>query len=134
MAQITPLKETDFEYIVLVTGTTQETNTKIVDASALANAIPGPSNLLHLREVFWSVGGSGTATLIWEASPNVPFLYLSGTRLLELADTIGTKIKNSASGATGDILLTTSAAVPYTLILVLEKVSGYYDKTNKFNF
>lgn len=135
MATVTKLKESLSEVIFLVTGTTQETNTKIVDASTLSNAIVGPSfHHLILRELSWSIGNNATMTLSWEGTPNLPFLYLSNSGFLELSDKIGTKITNTATAATGDVLITTSAAAPYTLLIVLEKASGSYDKSEKFNY
>lgn len=135
MATVNILKENDFEIILSVIGTTQETNTKIVDASTLTKAITG-LNFHHLivREVAWCLQSTSTLTLIWEGSPNLPFLYLSGSGHFELSDKIGGKIKNTATNASGDILITTSSATPYTLILVLEKALGSYDKSEKFNF
>jgi len=135
MANVTVLKESLYEYIVLVTGNTQETNTKIIDASTLVNAKVGLTfHHLPLREIVWSIGSSAILTLIWEGSPNLPFLYLSGSGNMELSDRVGVKIKNTATNATGDVLISTSAAAPYTLITVFEKSLESYDKTEKFNY
>lgn len=135
MATVTTLKDNLYEIILLINGTTQETNTKIVDASTLTYALPSLSFYhLPVREVAWSTVSTNTITLTWEGTPNLPFLYLSGSGILELSDKIATKIKNTATSATGDILLSTSSASPYSVILVLEKALGSYDKTEKYNF
>ena len=134
MATVTILKENFFEVVISVIGNTQETNTKIVDASTLNNALTGLTfHHLIVKEIGWSTP-SGTITLLWEGSPNQPFLYLSGSGYLELSDRINAKIRNTATNPSGDILMSTSAAFPYTLILILEKAFGSYDKSEKYNY
>ncbi|MCX8008166.1 MAG: hypothetical protein N3A54_00515 [Patescibacteria group bacterium] len=133
MAVVTVLRETEFEYGILVLGTAQETNTRIVDASTLQNAKTSVTfHHLVLREVAWSISGSAVITLSWEGSPNLPFLYLSGSGYFELSDRMGVKIRNTATSATGDVFLTLSANANYSLVLVFEKTSEGYDKQMRY--
>lgn len=100
-----------------------------VDASTFAPAL---TTSLKVKKIEYNVTG-GAVNLLWDATTDVPFAYLTGYGCIDLEDTQG--IVNSAgSGVTGDILFTTSGfnaangtsptATPasgYTIILYMIK-------------
>lgn len=84
-------------------GTGESAVTK-VDASAL-----GLTTSLKVRKIEYNVTGGGLQ-MLWDATTDVVFAYLSGYGCIDLTDTQGI-VNNAGSGVTGDINFTTSGFI-----------------------
>lgn len=106
---------------------TGESAVKKVDATALAL-----TTSLKVRKIEYNVT-SGAVQMLWDASTDVTFAYLTGYGCIDLEDTQGV-FNNAGAGVTGNILFTTSgfnaangtspAATPasgYTIFLYMIK-------------
>ena len=88
-----------------VSGTTGDiTDTVIVDVSAIDSGIG--VNGLTLTEIDWNVTGF-TAALEWDATTDVGLIQLDGEGHQDFRAVGGIK-NNAGSGATGDVLITTT--------------------------
>ena len=93
-----------------------------IDVSALADA-DGATARVNLIDVEWS--SAAGVTIAWDAGTDETALQLSGNgKLLEMARPYST-----ASGATGDIIVTAGAGVA-TVILTVRKVVGFAARTD----
>ncbi|MAH43560.1 hypothetical protein CL614_10705 [archaeon] len=93
-----------------------------IDVSALADA-DGATARVNLIDVEWS--SAAGITVKWDATSAETALQLSGNgKLLEMALPYST-----ASGATGDIIVTAGSGVA-TAILTVRKVAGFAARTD----
>ena len=93
-----------------------------IDVSDLADA-DGATARVNLIDVEWS--SAAGVTIAWDAGTDETALQLSGNgKLLEMALPYST-----ASGATGDIIVTAGAGVA-TVILTVRKVVGFAARTD----
>ncbi len=83
---------------------------------------------LKVRKIEYNVVG-GAVRMLWDASTDITFAYLSGYGCIDLEDTQGI-VNNAGTGVTSDILFTTSgfiaagasnAASGYTIVLYMIK-------------
>ena len=116
------LSDKDFETVVKVTTSGTNTNTSIVDASALEGAATDPR--LSIVACQWTTGSQ--TNILFDATSNVVALSLNGNGSYNVGSQQMPSIPNNAgSGVTGDILLTNGSASVGTIWLKLRKVSGY---------
>ena len=116
------LKDTDFETVVKVTTTGTNTNSSIVDASALSGAATNPR--LAIVSCQWTTGSQ--TNILFDASSNDVALSLNGNGAYNIGAQAMPSIPNpGSSGVTGDILLTNGSASVGTIWLKLRKTSGY---------
>lgn len=91
-----------------VTG--DETNTVLIDASTYSPAFTNES-----VEVIHANLNGFEATLLWDATVNVPFYHIPQYEVHYSASEIKEAIPNNAgAGKTGDILITTNGLSPVT--------------------
>lgn len=116
------LTDSSREVVVLLSNyATTETDVIKIDASALSGAAVGETfHDLTVYDITWSVTG-GTVELKFDASTDSIFAYLSGNGRLKPNGGEKYNITNpAATGATGDILLSTKdfgASSAYTIII-----------------
>lgn len=102
-----------------------ETAVVKVDASTFTPALTAS---LKVRKIEYNVTG-GAVRLLWDATTDITFAYLTGYGTLCLEDTQGI-VNNAGTGVTADILLTTSGFIAagasnpasgYTLVFYMTK-------------
>ena len=122
MAWVTQiLSDKDFEVTVKATCTAAESETTIVDASALDGHDSSPA--LDIVGVAWCTT-AGTLLIEFDADTDDTALVLVGNGKLGFADGLPTlAINPKSTGYTGDIRATSAGAT--TLIIKLRKVAGY---------
>lgn len=77
-----------------------------VDASTFTPAL---TTSLKVRRIEYNITG-GAVRMLWDATTDVTFAYLTGYGNLDLTDTQGI-VNNAGAGVTGDILFTTSGFI-----------------------
>lgn len=112
------LEDSHRNYVVKVTGTPVDSAALLVDVSALAI----PCQKVTLMEVWYDVGTADTVTLLWDASTDVAIATLNpGPGQSLCFKEIGGISNNAGAGVTGDVLLTTTGAAPYFMVLHFKK-------------
>lgn len=108
------LEDSARNYVIKVTGTGAVAAELIVDVSALATPCPR----VKLWSVAYDIGVGTVATLLWDATTDVTIVTLSeGPGQTLDFKKIGGINNTNAAGFTGDVLLTTTGAGQYTLVL-----------------
>lgn len=101
--------------LVLNVITAADTNFLLVDVSALAF----PCTSVRLDRVTYDVPAAGLATLLWDATVDVPFLTCSeGNGQTECYKKVGGIWNNAGAGKTGDVLLTATTGIHMVLHFV----------------
>lgn len=120
MATVQVLEQGPRNYIIKVTGTGGDAAANIVDVSTLAP----PCEEVRLMSCTYDVAGvGGLVTVLWDATADVTAMTAStGSGQTMCFRKIGGLINNSATGKTGDVLLTSTASTNYTLVLHFRKV------------
>lgn len=116
MATVQVLEDGFRNYIIKVTGTGSDSTALIVDVSALSP----PCSRVRLDKITYDVGGASTSsvTLLWDATADVTMLTVTpGSGQTMCFKKIGGLPNNAGTGITGDVLLTSTADTPYTLVL-----------------
>lgn len=95
------------------------------DAAALLVDVSGmnpPATRVVLEKVWYDIEVGGQAALLWDADTDVTILNLTaGNGQTMCFKDIGGLPNNAGTGVTGDVLLTTTAALDSTLILWFKK-------------
>lgn len=133
-------KRTLVKYVIISDGT-QESNTRLLDASTLAfslnangyimqsNTHPKSTYKTSIKKIKAYGRSSGTLRLKWEGDANSEIVVFgSSIDLGEEGESV--LIQNPEANATGDILVSTANLVfgdAVTLIIDLKKDNAYYD-------
>ena len=120
MATVQLLEEGPRNYIIKVTGTGGDSAVNIVDVSTLAP----PCEEVRLMSCTYDVAGAGgLVTVLWDATATVTAMTAStGSGQTMCFRKIGGLVNNAGAGKTGDVLLTSTAATDFTLVLHFKKV------------
>lgn len=103
-------------YVIKVTGSTDEGTTTIVDVSTL----DPPCTRVRLRKVIYSLTSEATLTMNWVGTPDSELIVLHGSNDADMCFECTSGIPNSAgANATGDVSLNGSddPGTPYTMYL-----------------
>lgn len=112
------IEEGPRNYILKVDGTAAEAASLLVDVSTLNP----PCTRLRLLQITYSMDPAATMQLLWDATTATTLLNLSGSNDADMCfEDFGGIPNNAGTGVTGDILLTTIATTPYTLVLHFAK-------------
>ena len=112
-------------------GAGNDTDTVVLDASALVDARTGGDEVLTITQLLWTVGGptAGKVCKIeWEGATDKEIAILAGNGVWNLGSLGLPALANNATTPTGDISVTTSGFVAgdgYTIIIEAHKSSGF---------
>ena len=129
-AVVTILRETDRDVVIQITANEILTNAVVLLPASLNNTIANP--VLSLYKIQFNTHPTNHSSLYFHGSPNKLIGTFSGNGKLDYYEDFKTKIINNATGTNGSLLLSTTQNDPITLILSLEKTSGF-TKTNYYN-
>lgn len=120
MATIQLLEEGPRNYIIKVTGSGSDIGVPIVVASLLNP----PCAEVRLMRVTYDVAGTdGLVTVLWDGAVAVVAVTAStGSGQTMCFRSIGGLINNAGAGKTGNVLLSSTTATDYTLVLHFKKV------------
>ena len=114
MANIQVIDDGPRNYIIKVDGAGGDTLATIVDVSTL----DPPCTRVRLLKLWYNFDPAGTAELFWDATTDVSILNVFGSNDADMDFSCFGGIPNNAgAGVTGDVLLTTKAATPFSLVL-----------------
>jgi len=131
-ANVQNLKETENTLVLKVVGTGAETFATLVDASTYTGAT-GLINTLNIGDMQWSVNSAEVVTLQWaNGATGLILAKLSGNGAIHARKNFNTKLVNGATGAAGDIMVTSTSG-NYTLMLSLEKDGVGWTKVGSYN-
>lgn len=132
MATTTILKQDENSAVIQISGAAAETLTFVlhpggatgpIGATGFANTI-GVA-IVSIEKIDWSITGGNKISLYFNGSTDQLIGHFDGSGRLDLYRDYQTKITNSASGADSTILLTSTTADPYSIIMKVEKTSGF---------
>lgn len=105
-------------YVIKVTGTGADAAALLVDVSAMNP----PATRVILQKVIYDVEVGGQVQLLWDATADTTLLYLNaGNGQTMCFEDIGGLPNDAGAGVTGDVLITSTAALDYSLILWFKK-------------
>lgn len=114
MATVQVIEEGPRNYIIHVNGAGGDTLANIVDVSALNP----PCTRVRLLKLLYNFDPAGTAELFWDATTDVSIMNVFGGNDADMCfEDFGGIPNNAGVGVTGDVLLTTKATTPYSMVL-----------------
>jgi adhesin HecA-like repeat protein len=118
MANVQVIEDGFRNYNIKVDGAGGDAAVLIVDVSAL----DPPCTRVRLKRATYDVGGTGPVTLLWDATTDVTLLTMTvgSGQTMDFSKTGGIP-NNAGTGITGDVLLTSAATSPYSLLLEFVK-------------
>jgi hypothetical protein len=133
-------KKTVVKYVIVADGSTQESNTRLLDASSLAfalnaNGIISQTDMksnyrTSIKKVKAFGKLAGTIRLKWEGDSNSEIIVFGSGGIDYGAEGEGVLINNPEANATGDILISTvgmGTGDAITMFLELKKDNADYD-------
>jgi hypothetical protein len=81
--------------------------------------------IVSVEKIDWSATGSNILTLEFNGSTDQLIGYFDGNGRIDYYQNYQTKITNSAPGTDSTILLTTTTADPFLILMKVEKTSGF---------
>jgi len=113
------------KYIAKFTGSAIETNSLLVDTSLLNYYDTVTPPRVEIVSCWWSIESTNSVKLLWDATANVEVFTMTSNGLYSYFSGMPSLKNNSGAGITGDILITTTAATNFSLIIELNKTEGY---------
>lgn len=114
MATVQVIEDGPRNYIIKVDGAGGDTLATLVNVSTL----DPPCTKLRLLKLWYNFDPAGTAELFWEATSNVSILNVFGSNDADMNFyRFGGIPNNAGAGVTGNVLLTTKATTPFSMVL-----------------
>lgn len=105
-------------YIVKVTGTAPDAAAALINVATMVV----PCEALSLWQVQYDIAPGGVVSLLWDATTDVVALTMSeGPGQTLCMESYGGIPNNAGAGVTGNVLITSTGAGVYTLILWFHK-------------
>lgn len=132
MASTTILRQDENSAVVTISGAAIETLAFVLHPGGAtgpigATGFAGTTGvaIVSLDKIDWSITGTNKISLYFNGSTDQLIGYYSGNGKINYYKDFQTKITNVAAAADSTILLTSTTTDPYTLVMRLEKTSGF---------
>lgn len=132
MANTTILKQDENSAVIMISGAGAETLSFVLHPGGATGPIgaTGFSNtigvaIVSIEKIDWSVTGTNKISLYFNGSTDQLIGHFDGSGRLDLYRDYQTKITNIATSPDSTILLTSTTADPYFIIMKIEKTSGF---------
>ena len=132
MATTTILRQDENSAVVTISGAGIETLAFVLHPGGATGPIGATGfagstgvGIVSLEKIKWSITGDNRVSLYFNGSTDQLIGHYSGNGSFNYIKDYQTKITNVAAAADSTILLTSTQAHPYTLVMKLEKTSGF---------
>lgn len=133
MATTTILRQDENSAVIQISGAGAETLTFVLNpggatgpigATGFAGAVT--TGIVSIERIDWSITGTNKISLYYNGESSDQLIgHFDGSGSLDLLRDFHTKITNTAPSTDSTVLLTSTTADPYVLIIKLEKTSGF---------
>lgn len=132
MATTTILRQDENSAVIMVSGANAESDVFILHPGGAtgpigATGFAGTTGvaIVSVEKIDWSITGSNKVTLEFNGSTDQLIGHFDGNGRIDYLRDYNTKITNVAPGTDSTMLITTTTADPYFLIMKVEKTSGF---------
>ena len=132
MATTTILRQDENSAVVTISGAGIETLAFVLHPGGATGPIGATGfagstgvGIVSLEKINWSITGDNRVSLYFNGSTDQLIGHYSGNGSFNYIKDYQTKITNVAAAADSTILLTSTTTDPYTLVMKLEKTSGF---------
>jgi hypothetical protein len=133
MAFTTILRQDENSAVIMISGATgPESKAFVLNPGGATGPIGATGfagatgvGIVSVEKIDWSITGSNIVTLEFNGSTDQLIGHYDGNGRIDYLQNYQTKITNVAPGADSTMLITTTTADPYIILMKLEKTSGF---------